>query len=69
MTAASVTLDASYSDGSNTAGISVLDFGASVGDGISDTWTQRIAPSFPIKVIRGAKVGTRTVGKCLFSPV
>ena len=61
-TAASVSLDVSYSDGSAEEGFGLVDFGASSGDGVSGTWTQGISALYPTKVVSSATVRDRRRG-------
>lgn len=55
-TAASVSLDVSYSDGGAEEGVGLVDFGASSGDGTSGAWTQGIAAVYPTQIVRSARV-------------
>ena len=55
-TAASVSLDVSYSDGGAQDGFGLVDFGASSGDGVSGAWTQGIIALYPTRIVSSARV-------------
>lgn len=55
-TAASVSLDVTYSSGEGDEAFGFLDFGASSGDGVLGTWTQSIASVYPTQVVTSARV-------------
>lgn len=56
VTAASVSLDVSFSDGGAEEGFGAVDFGNPSTDGTSGTWAQGIAAVYPTRVISSARV-------------
>lgn len=63
LTAASASLDVSYSDGGAEEGFGVVDFGAaSSGDGTSGTWTQGVSAVYPTRVVSSARVRREVTG-------
>lgn len=56
VTAASTSLDVTYTDGTSDEAVSTLEFGASPGATIPGTWTPNVTAVYPTKVVVSARV-------------
>ena len=64
VTAASTSLDVTYTDGSSDEAVVTLDFGASPGDTIPGTWMPSVDAVYPTEVVISARVSTVCVSVC-----
>lgn len=65
VTAASTSLDVTYTDGSSDEAVITLEFGASPGDTIPGTWTPSVDAVYPTEVVISARVSSVCVSVCL----